>query len=216
MRLGGLMTFRFKHGMPSTCAALLLATMGSTLAILTPSPATAQVAICHCTFAKPPWEAFGTKAFCAAKMRPGLTTCEIAFAGFGADPKLVNSVVGRDPAEYQKDVLDVVRAFEQYVAGDKAVGLNSPDFLSRALLVLMRGAYLRGPQDDKQIEQTKSLDSAVQGFLEKYSGQVMDVFRGRRPPFSTEVADAKFQIGRGTINVEHAAGTVATIYIPAE
>lgn len=209
------MTFRFNHGMTSTCSALLLFAIGSTSAILTPAPAAAQVAQCKCKFAKPPWEAFGTKAFCAAKMRPGLTTCEIAFAGFGADPKLVASVVGRDPVEYQQDVLEVLKAFEQYVAGNRAVGLT-PSFLSKALLVLMRGAYLRGPQDDKEIEQTKLLDSAVRSFLEKYSGQVTDVFLGKSPPFSTEVADAKLQIGRGTVNVEHAAGTVATIYIPAE
>jgi hypothetical protein len=202
--------------MTSTFCALLLSAIALTLAIITPSPAVAQVAQCTCKFAKPPWEAFGTKAFCAAKMRPGLTTCEISFAGFGADPKLVNSVTGRDPAEYQKDVLEAVRAFEQYVAGDRAVGLNSPDLLSKLLLVLMRGAYLRGPQDDKNIEQTKLLDSAVRGFLEKYSGQVTDVFRGKIPPFATEVADAKFQIGRGTVSVEHAVGTVATVYIPAE
>ncbi|MGY3499453.1 MULTISPECIES: hypothetical protein [unclassified Bradyrhizobium] len=208
--LGELMTFRFK------ACAVVLSAIGSTLAILQPAPATAQVALCKCNFAKPQWEAFGTKAFCAAKMRPGLTTCEVAFAGFGADPKLVSSVVGRDPAEYQRDVLEVVKAFEQYVAGDKAVGLNTPGFLSKALLVLMRGAYLRGPQDDKEIEQTKLLDSAVQQFLDKYSGQVTDVFLGRSPPFSTKVADAKLQIGRGTVDVEHPAGTITALYIPAE
>ncbi|WFU32388.1 hypothetical protein QA635_38925 [Bradyrhizobium brasilense] len=209
------MTIRFKHGVTLACSALLLSAIGSTPAILTPAPAAAQVALCKCKFAKPPWEAFGTKAFCAAKMRPGLTTCEIAFAGFGADPKLVASVVGRDPVEYQQDVLDVLKAFEQYVAGNRAVGFT-PSFLSKALLVLMRGAYLRGPQDDKEIEQTKLLDAAIRGFLEKYSAQVTDVFLGKSPPFSTEVADAKLQIGRGTVNVEHAAGTIATIYIPAE
>jgi hypothetical protein len=128
----------------------------------------------------------------------------------------VASVVGGDPAEYQRDVLEVVRAFEQYVAGDKTAGLNTPGFLSKALIVLMRGAYLRGPQDDKEIQQTKLLDSAVRSFLEKYSGQVTDVFLGKSPPFPKEVADAKFQIGRGTVIVEHAAGTIATIYIPAE
>jgi len=190
--------------------------MGSTLAILQPAPAMAQVPQCRCKFAKPPWEAFGTKAFCSAKMRPGLTTCEVAFAGFGADPKLVTSIVGRDPAEYQRDVLEVVKAFEQYVGGDKAAGLNSPVFLSKALLVLMRGAYLRGPQDDKEVQETKLLDFAVRRFFEKYSDQVTSVFLGKSPAFSTEVDNAKFEVGRGTIIVDHPAGAITTIYIPVE
>jgi hypothetical protein len=179
------------------------------------APARAQGS-CPCKFKEAPWEAYGTKAACTTYTRKGGTSCEVEFGGVGADPRLVAQILAIDPSRYQTETYDLLSRFLQYLRDNKKEQLVEPQFLSAALLVFMRGAYLRGPLDGDALNQTKSLDAAVRNFLEKYSGQISKVFTGSDKEFSEPIGNANFTVGKGYIIIRHTAGLLTTRYIPAE
>src|SRR5262249_3722624 len=123
-------------------------------------PALAQEP-CPCNFKERPWHAVGTKALCTAWMMPGRTSCTIEFGGISTDMKLVAEVLGLDQAKYRAEVYDVITRYLQYLRDEKTKELVDPGFLSRALLIGMRGAYLRGPLSEAQRSQIKNLDAVM-------------------------------------------------------
>jgi hypothetical protein len=203
------MPVHFKRHHIATASVLAA---GAFLLLLHSVTALAQGPACRCNFAQPPWEAYGTKALCVTYSRKGRTSCEVSFAGAGADMKIASQVLGIDPAQYKRDLSTVLGSFVEYTTEGRVPLTSSPDTLANSLLVLMRGAYVRGPLDDPKVMQ--SLDSAIKSFLEKYRAQVTGVFVGKDPPFKAEVNDARFDVGRGYIVIEHPAGTLITRYAP--
>jgi hypothetical protein len=178
--------------------------------------AQAQAPGCPCTFKEAPWEAYGTKAACTTISRKGGTSCEIEFGGVSADPNVVEQVLGLKPTEYFPRVYEVLGAFLQYLRDNKREALADPKFLSTALPIFMRGAYLRRPVSDDRISQAKSMDSAIMAFSEKYSDQVSKVFLGSAPELKVTVNDANFRVGRGYVTVDHPFAFLFTRYMPAE
>jgi hypothetical protein len=178
--------------------------------------AQAQAPSCPCTFKEAPWEAYGTKAACTTITRKGGTSCEIEFGGVSADPKVAEQVLGLKPSEYSAQVYEVLGTFLRYLKDNKREALADPKFLSTALPIFMRGAYLRRPINDDSISQAKSLDSAITTFLGKYSDQVSKVFLGNAPELKVTVNDANFTVGRGYVTVNHPFGFLITRYMPAE
>jgi hypothetical protein len=179
--------------------------------------AQAQSSICPCSFKEPPWEAYGTKAACTTIIRKGGTSCEVEFGGISTDQKTAAQVLGVNPAEYTGQVYEVLGAFLQYLRNNKREALADPKFLSVALPIFIRGAYLRRPLNDDDVRQARSLDSAIKAFLEKYSDQVSKIFLGNAPPdLKVTVNDANFVVGRGYLTVSHPIGFIVTRYMPAE
>jgi hypothetical protein len=178
------------------------------------SPAFAQMKKCTCDFAESKWEAYGTKAVCATFMHKGRTSCEVEFGGFGADPNVI-SALGGNPADYQMKRAQALTRYFQDVQNNNRDDLFDPKFLQTILPFLMRGAYLR-PMADVPIDNIKRLDSAVVTFVEKNSSDVSDTFRGRKPPFSKQWDEAKIEVGRGFMTVDHPAGRIAVIYFSPE
>jgi hypothetical protein len=178
--------------------------------------AQAQAPGCPCTFKEAPWEAYGTKAACTTITRKGGTSCEIEFGGVSADPKIAAQVLGLDPSAYTRDAYKILGQFLQYLMDNKREALAEPKFLSVALPIFMRGAYLRRSLGEVDYKQVRSLDSAIINFLDKYSDQVSKVFLGGAPEFSVTIEDANFTIGRGYITVKHPFGLLITRYMPAE
>jgi hypothetical protein len=72
----------------------------------------------------------------------------------------------------------------------------------------MRGAYLR-PMNDVPINDIRNLDSAIVSFLDENSSDVSDTFRGLKSPFTQQWDQAKIDVGRGFMTVDHPAGRVA-------
>ncbi|MGY3485443.1 hypothetical protein ACVW1C_003326 [Bradyrhizobium sp. USDA 4011] len=178
--------------------------------------ALAQAPGCPCTFKEAPWEAYGTKAACTTITRKSGTSCEVEFGGLGADPKIAAQVLGLDPAVYTRNVYETVGLFLQYLKDNNREALANPKFLSTAVPMFMRGAYLRTPRGDFNLSQVQSLDSAIIIFSEKYSDLVSKVFLGGASEFSTTIGDANFTVGRGYITVKHPFGLLITRYMPAE
>jgi hypothetical protein len=176
----------------------------------------AQSSVCPCSFKDPQWEAYGTKAACTAIVRKGGTSCEIEFGGISTDPKVAAQVLGVNPSEYTNQLYEVLGQFLRYLRDNKREALADPKFLSVALPLFMRGAYLRRPLNDENISQAKSLDSTIVAFVGKYSDQVSKVFLGNAPDMKVSVNDAMFTVGRGYVIVNHPFGVVITRYMPPE
>jgi hypothetical protein len=175
-----------------------------------------QAPSCSCSFKETPWEAYGTKAGCTTITRKGGTSCEIEFGGVSTDPKVAAQVLGLDPAKYLPEAYDVLEQYIRYLRDNKREALADRKFLSIALPIFMRGAYLRRSFDDRDASLVKSLDATVQSFLEKYSDDVSKVFSGSAKGFSIVVNDANFVVGRGYITVSHSYGLIITRYMPSE
>jgi hypothetical protein len=175
----------------SSAFCLLIAGLPSELAL-----GQAKQPRCTCDFAEPKWQAYGTNASCATFMHKGRTSCEIEFSGLDANPNLVRSVLGIDPREYRSEAFDILSKYLQYLRDDKRDDLADPGFLTIALPILMRGAYLRASPDGPTPDQIKALDGIIVEFIGKFSKDVSDVFLGRKSPFSTEFGDARFEIGK--------------------
>ncbi len=179
-------------------------------------PAFAQAAKegCTCDFADSKWEAYGTKAACATYMHKGRTSCNIEFAGISANPNLVKSVLGFDPTKYRNETYKFAASYIALLENGKRSDLSDPKFLAQGLAMIMRGAYLRGPADDKAVSDLKILDNEVTQFLEKYTVTVSDVFLGRKPPFKVVVGKATFDVQRGNIIVDEPNGHLLVVYLP--
>jgi hypothetical protein len=178
--------------------------------------AQAQAPGCSCTFKEAPWESYGTKAACTTITRKGGTSCEVEFGGLSADPKIAAQVLGLDPSAYTRNVYETLGLFLQYLRDNKREALADPKFLSTALPIFMRGAYLRTPHGELNLSQVRSLDSAIIIFADKYSDEVSKVFLGGAKDFSITIEDANFRVGRGYITVRHPFGLLVTRYMPEE
>jgi hypothetical protein len=193
--------------------------LGAILCVLvlipTFEPALAQQRPCECYFKDPAYKAIGTKAACTAWMGKGKTSCEIEFAGVGADTNLISTLIGRQPAAYRREVYDVLSVYAQYLRDGKRDDLLSSQFLQRALPIFMRGAYLRNSQG-RQLGEIKEMDSRIAAFVEKFAPLISDVFQGKNPGFSTEIPPTKFTVGRGYILVDDPAGDLIQLYMSAE
>lgn len=200
-----------------TATVLWVFVIGS-LAVTSPvRPAFAQAKGqgCVCDFADPKWTARGTNAACSVLMHPGRTSCEIQFAGIGANPNLISKVLGRDPKAYRAETFEVINIYFQYLRDNRRDSLSDPKFLTRALPVFIRGAYLsEATIDDTTLARTVALDKAIMQFIEKYSSDISNVFLNKQAPFRAEVDEARFQVGNGSILIDHPAGRLITIYIP--
>jgi hypothetical protein len=178
--------------------------------------AQAQAPGCQCTFKEAPWEAHGTKAACTAITRKGGTSCEIEFGGVSTDPKIAAQVLGLDRSAYTRDAYKILGQYLQYLMDNKREAMADPKFLSVALPIFMRGAYLRRSLGEADYKQVRSLDSDIINFLDKNSDQVSKVFLGYAQEFSVTIEDANFTVGKGYITVKHPFGFLITRYMPAE
>jgi hypothetical protein len=176
----------------------------------------AQQRPCECYFKDTAYKAIGTKAACTAWMRRGKTFCEVEFAGVGTDTNLVATLFGREPASYSREVYDVLSVYAQYVRDGKRDDLVSPAFLRRALPIFMRGAYLRGNMEGRELGLIKDLDSRIGAFVEKFAPEISAVFLGNKSEFTTEIPPTKFHVGKGYILVEDPAGDLIQRYMSAE
>lgn len=163
---------------------------------------------CQCGFAAPPWKAVGTRAACTAVTSNGRTSCNIAFGGTGADPRVVQDVLKVAPGEYNRKATDLLITYLRFV-NENPKGLSNAKFIREALPSFMRGAYLR-PGVTARLG---DLDAVVIAFAERYAGQVAEIMASDKEAVF-EVEAAKFTVTGGAITVDFDDIRIVTIFLP--
>ncbi len=187
-----------------------------------PSLASAQVKRCECSFADPQWQAYGTKGACSIWMKEGKQECEVEFGGFGAEPEMISRVLRLEVMDYYAEVSNTVSAYMKLrYSGDSQ--LTSPEFLRRALPVLMRGAFLRGSTSDSPVEELTILNSAIERYVGTYAEEISRIFRGEQDPGVISgkeigISGITFETDSGVITTvidrDDLRGTMITVYLP--
>lgn len=180
-----------------------------------PASTSAQQAECVCQFKESPWEAIGTRAACAALMRPGNTSCVIEFGGLGADPGLVKEIIGADPEEYREKVFENLRIYLEALRKKDIETLTDPRFIREAVPIFVRGSMLRTRKDlDDVINQIRQMDLVIVSFFEKFSDKVSEVFKREADPYTAKFQEATFSISERSVNVEYKGTRVVVVFMP--
>ncbi|MBF6570862.1 MAG: hypothetical protein IVW54_18500 [Candidatus Binataceae bacterium] len=192
-----------------SAAASVFAIVG---ALLMTHSAYAQVRYCHCRFKESPWEAYGTRAACTAVTGNGGTSCNISFGGAGADPNVVGAVTGESNASYRGRFYEILFRYLTLYRQRNREALADPAFLQSALVMFMRGGYLR----NKIGADLKQVDGAVVAFVAQNTKEISDVFLGKRASFSKDIKGAKFTVEQGAIRMDTKGLQLLTVYLPRE
>lgn len=166
---------------------------------------------CKCDFAQKPWEAYGTRAACSAVTTNGKTSCNISFGGTGADPKLITQILVQNPKEYERKVNATLIKYLNASQENDQRTLTHAEFISTALPIFMRGAYLR----EGVHKNLKGLDTAVLSFTKKQASQISDVFRGEKPPFKSKELNAEFSVEKGVVTADYEGIRIITVFLQA-
>src|SRR5882724_9031039 len=154
---------------------------------------------CECTFKDTTYEAFGTDAACTAQSRRNDTSCKISFGGLGADPKMLQQVLGLRPEEipsYNANVFTVLITYLQALKDKNLLVLADPAFIEQAFPIFMRGAYL---QSNSEIDAARRLDSDVMMFTKEHAKDLGQFYSGKGPEFVTSAGGTKFSVTKESI-----------------
>jgi len=164
----------------------------------------AQTKTCECDFSSKDYQAYGTNGACGIFMYNKGHTCEISFAGTGANEQMLKGVIGENA--WETNVKLVPQLFQQYLdytlKGDKGLFLNS-GFISDSLVVLVRGAIFRKSALKADLPLSK-IDTAFVRFSKEYSGKIAATFRGKEKPFKVDWdGGISFSIGEGYVEMNY-------------
>jgi len=184
------------------------------------SVVSAQTKNCECKFDTQEYVAYGTNGACGCFMYNKNRTCEISFAGGGANGKLLSQTLGDEALKSQFEIAPII--FKQYLTfertGDKSQLLD-PTFIERSLVVLERGAIFRESSASSNLS-LKDIDKLFVDFSKTEKRQISDTFAGRSKPFSVvPEADKKavFSVGLGYVELNfHDDAKVRVVYFSQE
>ncbi len=197
-RIKALFLNSFIHGLV-VCGILI------TMPILfTDGIALAQMKTCECEFSSKDYQAYGTNGACGIFMYNKGHTCEVSFAGTGANEQMLKSMLGENA--WETNVKLVPQLFQQYLAytrkGDKGLYLDS-GFIRDSLVVLVRGAIFRKSALKADLPLSK-IDTTFVGFSKKYSGKIAATFRGKEKPFKVDWGEGMiFSVGEGYVEMNY-------------
>jgi hypothetical protein len=166
--------------------------------------ALAQTKTCECEFSSKDYQAYGTGGACGIFMYNKGHTCEISFAGTGANEQILKSVLGENA--WKTNVRLAPQLFQQYLAyitrGDKGLFLNS-EFINDSLIVLVRGAIFRESALKADLPLSK-IDTTFVGFSKDYSGKIAATFQGKEKPFKVDRDEGmSFSVGEGYVEMNY-------------
>ncbi|MFH1934121.1 MAG: hypothetical protein ABIN18_21425 [Pseudomonadota bacterium] len=197
-RIKALFLTSFIHGVV-VCSILI------TMPILfTDGIALAQMKTCECEFSSKDYQAYGTNGACGIFMYNKGRTCEISFAGTGANKQMLKRMLGENA--WETNVKLVSQLFQQYLAytsrGDKSLYLDS-GFIRDSLVVLVRGAIFRESALKAGLPLSK-IDTTFVGFSKKYSGKIAATFRMEEKPFKIDWGEGMiFSVGEGYVEMNY-------------
>lgn len=156
---------------------------------------------CKCRFTTPEYTAVGTKAACVALMDPGGKSCVIEFSGTGANRELVEQLTGISREQYARIQSDVSFAYAKAFVSNDFSEIRSPKFITMAVPVLARGAYLREQISDSKYGDIKAIDSALENFSKENAEQISQIFLSESEILNTEYGKFQFSVGNGYVNI---------------
>jgi hypothetical protein len=172
--------------------------------LFTEGIAIAQRKACECEFSSKDYQAYGTGGACGIFMYNKGLTCEISFAGTGANEQILKKVLGENA--WETNVKLAPQLFQQYLAytlkGDKGLFLSS-EFISDSLIVLVRGAIFRKSAFKADLPLRK-IDTIFGRFSREYSGKISATFQGKEKPFKVDWSEGmSFSVGEGYVEMNY-------------
>jgi len=174
----------------------------------------AQNRMCTCRFDKPAYQAYGTNGACGTFVYDQGHTCEVAFAGVGANPRVLQQNLGNDAVRNQYSMAPKI--FEQYLAYEQGANINfDAQFIQNGMVVLERAALFRESASRLPFN-PKDVDAMVASFAKENSEHIAQVFGGHAPPFDMPIRGSQFTVGRGYIVLEYQkVATVRMVFFTA-
>lgn len=165
--------------------------------------AQAEVKNCECAFKDRDLKAYGTNGACGVFMYDKARACEVSFAGTGANPELLNRMLGSG-AQAQLDVApDIFSRYLEFVRSGNIESLSDHEFIERSLPVLARASLFRSAAQQAEVP-IKRLDGLVLELVRKYSKDMEVVFLGKKEPFNVEWdPETHVEIGRGYVQINY-------------
>lgn len=157
---------------------------------------------CQCEFPGS-YEAYSINGMCTVQRHTQGRKCEYGFSGVGANPAVINPLLGPDAYRAQlqlsPDILARYLAFAQ--TGDTA-SLSDSKFIEVALPVLARASVFREAVVRAELP-IKQMDAEIVEFSRKYSEVISAVFRGKQAPQTIKwSASSQFEIGQGFVQMD--------------
>jgi hypothetical protein len=158
---------------------------------------------CECRFSSGQYEAYSTDGTCTVQRYGGGRKCEFGFAGVGANPGVLSSLLGQDAYSAQfrlaPEILARYLAFAQ--TGD-TTSLSDSKFIEAALPVLARASLFREAVVRAELP-IKQMDAEIVEFSRKYSEVISAVFRGKQAPQTIKWSpNSQFEIGQGFVQLD--------------
>ncbi|MHC8287280.1 hypothetical protein ACYZUD_10745 [Pseudomonas sp. XS1P51] len=172
--------------------------------LLAVSSAQAEVKNCECEFNSRDYQAYGTRGACGVFMYDKASICEISFAGTGANPEVLDSMLGTGTQQAQLDVSpDIFSRYLEFVRTGDTKRLSEREFIERSLPVLARASLFRAAPQIAEAP-IKQLDALVQDLARKYSGELEAVFLGEKEPRTLKWdSESDVEIGRGYVQINY-------------
>jgi hypothetical protein len=169
---------------------------------------------CTCEFDTKDYEAYGTNGACGIFMYNKARTCEVSFAGAGANAKVLRDILGDAALTNQFNVAPKI--FEQYLAYEREGKVPHLDanFIETSLVVLERAALFRDSSASKDLP-LKDIDTMFVEFSKKYNKQIATTFESG-VPFEVKLDEERiFSVGRGYVelNFSHLQQKVWTVRV---
>ena len=173
------------------------------------SGAVAQTKICECEFSNNEYEAYGTGGACGIFMYNKDKTCEVSFAGAGANTEIIRKELGKSALQNQfKIVPDIFKQYLTYIEkGEKGLFLD-PAFIEISMVVIARAALFRKSSVNANLP-LKKIDALFGEFSKNNSKQIAATFQGKAKPFQVEPGKVKnepvkgvvFSVGKGYVEL---------------
>jgi len=180
----------------------------------------AQSKNCECEFDTKDYEAYGTNGACGIFMYNKARTCEVSFAGTGANSKLLKDLLGDSAVQNQFAV--ALQIFERYVAYGRGVEKDpklfaDANFIERSMVVLERAALFRESSVGTKLP-LKDIDALFVNLSKESSKRIAETFAGTGGPFTIEMdKDVIFFVGRGHVELNfHKIAKVRVVYFSEE
>lgn len=153
---------------------------------------------CECEFSSHEFEGFGTDAACSFVMSNDYKSCEISFAGAGADQ------VGLLFNEEQDEDLAIAMFLNSFRSIDMEI--NDPEVIMRATKILASGALERSRLVEKGVPVEEMYFSTVE-FVAENMDEIETIFNESNLNSTVkEFQDGEFSVGYGWIEHRPAPG----------
>jgi hypothetical protein len=162
---------------------------------------------CRCDFDSKDYSAYGTRAACTTHT-VNKKSCKVAFGGMQYAPPRTAQDFPLD-AEGLKITSEYLAAL---TAGRREL-LTDPGFVSRAMYVFMRAAYLRRTDEFGETD-LKALDEIVASFAQEKGPLMASVFSGKTQPQKGSWREAKYVIEKTGVIFEFGKSRLVTVYLP--